>query len=287
MKTIRFATALIASSFLAATAAAAQTAPAQPKAVATPSAQLAPDHLAAAQRVVAKLWPDATLRTTYDPLVDAIAHMKLVQDMGYASPGPEPEPVTPPTDASRHEDERKAIMFGLIKEQLWGEVAKRFPQIREMLAFGYARQFSRDQLADLDTFLVTPSGQVYAKNWTAAYDNPQVAQALDFLETYKLDPRAIRPKYEAAIAHIPQEPDSGVETAEDASDGKRDTWSAADRSAVERKEADVAGAEFRLADERGRLELMKYEARLRAGEKLSADDQQYLDSLRALFGKKK
>ena len=70
-------------------------------------------------------------------------------------------------------------------------------------------------------------------------------------------------------------------------DGNDDShWSAADRKAVERLEAEVAGAESRLADQRGRLELLTFEARLRGGEKLSAADQDYLDALRDSIGKK-
>lgn len=248
--------------------------------VATPSA----DRIAAARPVVDKLWSHDNLRNYLTPLVAMLATKKMVGELGYILPTEPPTAGENPLAVADADAQKSGILRDIIIEELWPVFDSNEAKIRDQLAVVFARQYTRQQLLDLDTFLTTPSGRAYATQWLAPVGNAQMGTAFDFVETIKLDAPKIAQKFKVATKQLPTD----VAPVTEYDEAKlRSKWSAADQKAVDRLEGDVAGAESRLNDLRGRLELMKFEARLRAGEKLSAADQDYLASLRENYGKVK
>jgi len=72
------------------------------------------------------------------------------------------------------EDQITRVVMPLISEAL----ADMEPPMREGLAKAYARKFTGAQLADVNTFLATPTGQLYASEWMALQADPEVMVAV-------------------------------------------------------------------------------------------------------------
>lgn len=72
------------------------------------------------------------------------------------------------------EDQIERIAMPLIREAL----ADMEPPMRAGLAKAYARKFTGAQLADVNTFLATPTGQLYASEWMALQADPEVMVAV-------------------------------------------------------------------------------------------------------------
>lgn len=72
------------------------------------------------------------------------------------------------------EDQITRVVMPLIREAL----ADLEPPMRAGLAKAYARKFTGAQLADVNTFLATPTGRLYAGEWMALQADPEVMVAV-------------------------------------------------------------------------------------------------------------
>lgn len=266
------------------------------------------DRIAAARPVIDRLWPlgtyrrimtdslsDITIMMTQSAMGMKLGDIAPSADIAAADKGKTLSEIMEKSDPQFRE--RMRIMAQVMNEEMIPLMDKVEPSIRTALTTIYARRYTTAQLRDLDQFLATPTGKLYAENWITSFYDPEIMTSMqNFMPDLMKAMPAIMKKVEARTAHlkpIPAPTATRLETIDvdspppDDADGNDDSrWSAADRKAVERQEATVAGAESRLADQRGRLDLLKYEARLRAGETLSAEDQAMLNLLRASIGKK-
>ncbi|MGV3730651.1 MAG: DUF2059 domain-containing protein [Sphingopyxis sp.] len=72
------------------------------------------------------------------------------------------------------EEQIERVVMPLIREAL----ADMEPPMRAGLAKAYARKFTGAELADVNTFLATPTGQLYASEWMALQADPEVMVAV-------------------------------------------------------------------------------------------------------------
>ncbi len=77
-----------------------------------------------------------------------------------------------------HRKEREDQITKVIKPLISEALADMEPPMRSGLAKAYARKFTGAQLTDLNTFLATPTGNVYASEWMALQADPEVMLAV-------------------------------------------------------------------------------------------------------------
>lgn len=77
-----------------------------------------------------------------------------------------------------HRKERDEQINRVIKPLISEVLADMEPPMREGLAKAYARKFTGAQLTDLNTFLATPTGNLYASEWMALQADPEVMVAV-------------------------------------------------------------------------------------------------------------
>lgn len=239
----------------------------------------APERLAAATRLMEATYPvgerDAYFEQLARPLMD-----NLVQGV---TADPEFQTELEQTAGAKPLFDR---FVADVKQLSIDSMRETMPETMTAMTKAYARIFSVEELDGMTRFFATPTGRAYLARLPDVMRDPDVAAAQQ---------KSITTSNAKAMARVQQfvldmdalsRKNGGGDTEGGATEDPRSRWSATDRKAVERLEAEVAGAESRLADQRGRLELLTYEARLRSGEKLSAADQDYLDALRDSIGKK-
>lgn len=161
-----------------------------------------------------------------------------------------------------HRKEREDQITRVIKPLISEALADMEPPMRSGLAKAYARKFTGAQLTDLNGFLATPTGQIYAGEWMALQADPEVMlaviKAVPPLITKFID-RA--PEIEKDFKELPKEKQLSDFTDKDLSKlaklmkvdvkvlkEQRDMWNSDAVEATEAAEAvdaavDVAGAE--------------------------------------------
>ncbi|KGB51945.1 hypothetical protein FG91_03798 [Sphingopyxis sp. LC81] len=77
-----------------------------------------------------------------------------------------------------HRKEREDQITKVIKPLISEALADMEPPMRSGLAKAYARKFTGAQLTDLNTFLATPTGNIYASEWMALQADPEVMLAV-------------------------------------------------------------------------------------------------------------
>ncbi|SBV31733.1 conserved exported protein of unknown function [uncultured Sphingopyxis sp.] len=77
-----------------------------------------------------------------------------------------------------HRKERDEQINRVIKPLISEALADMEPPMREGLAKAYARKFTGAELTDLNDFLATPTGQLYAGEWMALQADPEVMVAV-------------------------------------------------------------------------------------------------------------
>ncbi len=77
-----------------------------------------------------------------------------------------------------HRKERDEQINRVIKPLISEVLADMEPPMREGLAKAYARKFTGAQLTDLNSFLATPTGNLYASEWMALQADPEVMVAV-------------------------------------------------------------------------------------------------------------
>lgn len=215
----RLALASVAMAALVPAGAAAQTtsAAAQAQAAAQPPAD--PARLVAARPVVEKLWPLGTYRRMMDGVINGMMEQVMNQmfemragDFAKAAgaSGATADAAGDKTlgelatEADPHFRERTTIATDVMMKEMIPLVEKLEPGIREALAMVYARKFSAQQLADMNSFFATPSGTAFAGEFMMTFVNPELmGQMQSFVPELMAAMPAITAKVEAATAHLP------------------------------------------------------------------------------------
>ncbi len=161
-----------------------------------------------------------------------------------------------------HRKEREDQITRVIKPLISEALADMEPPMRSGLAKAYARKFTGAQLNDLNGFLASPTGRIYASEWMALQADPEVMlaviKAVPPLITKFID-RA--PEIEKDFKELPKEKQLSDFTDKDLAQlaklmkvdvkvlkEQRDMWNSDSVEATEAAEAvdaavDVAGAE--------------------------------------------
>lgn len=161
-----------------------------------------------------------------------------------------------------HRKEREDQITRVIKPLISEALADMEPPMRSGLAKAYARKFTGAQLTDLNGFLASPTGKIYASEWMALQADPEVMlaviKAVPPLITKFID-RA--PEIEKDFKELPKEKQLSDFTDKDLAQlaklmkvdvkvlkEQRDMWNSDSVEATEAAEAvdaavDVAGAE--------------------------------------------
>lgn len=77
-----------------------------------------------------------------------------------------------------HRKEREDQIMRVLRPLISEALADMERPMRDGMAKAYARKFSAPQLADLNTFLATPTGNIYASEWMALQADPEVMVAV-------------------------------------------------------------------------------------------------------------
>lgn len=189
-----------------------------------------PARLAAARPVVEKLWPAGTYRRMMDGAMTAM--MKQMMDKMFDMPagdfarmGGASEAAIEATEgkslgelasmADPHIRERTRIATDVMFKEMIPLVERLEPGIRDSLGKIYARKYSAEQLADLDRFFSTPTGQAFAADFMITFVDPElVGQMQGFVPELMGAMPGILAKIEAATAHLPPAPKRDSTTSE-------------------------------------------------------------------------
>lgn len=152
-----------------------------------------PARLALAQKTTAALIPSGSLERMVDAMYGKM-FKAIMGEMGGDSDlmlsiktGVESEKISALDAATKgkiadmfdpHRKEREGQIDKVIKPLISEVLADMEPPMREGMAKAYARKFSAAQLGDLNAFLATPTGTVYANDWMALQADPEVMLAV-------------------------------------------------------------------------------------------------------------
>lgn len=192
------------------------------------AAAIDPARLAAARPVVEKLWPLGTYRRMMDGAITGMMQqmMDKMFDMpasDFAKIGGASEAAAAATDgkslgelagsADPHFRERTRIATDVMFREMIPLVEKLEPGIRDSLTRVYARKYSAEQLADLDRFFSTPTGQAFAGDFMLTFVDPELTSQMQaFVPELVAGMPAIVAKIEAATAHLPPPPKTSRKT---------------------------------------------------------------------------
>jgi hypothetical protein len=178
-----------------------------------------PERLAAAERVVDRLWPIGTYRrilASTMPTDDGVAEATSSDILDW-------EPSSNSKEARRaqheartgrpllhqsEEDEaaaRAAANMAELNASIAGLFDQVEPRIREALALVYARRYTLSELNELDAFFSTPTGSRYAADSLTLMNDPEMMAVMASLmdETVAtVAPRAADAAAEAAAAAV-------------------------------------------------------------------------------------
>lgn len=181
------------------TLAAAQSAP--PTESATDAAALPepdPERLAAAERVVDRIWPLGTFRRVMDSTVDSTVAMATGAAEAIATTEWVPDGDSKEGRRARHEARTGRPLSGTAEDanaampssedveaqmrrmnDIMLPIFERMePPIRTALTRVYARRYSVIELNELDSFFATPTGARYAADSITIMNDPEMVQAM-------------------------------------------------------------------------------------------------------------
>ena len=203
-------------------AATLMSAPAQAQAPADTSAPAPADpaRLAAARITVDHIFPAGT----YARLMGAPMEKMMDQMMGGAGQlplrelaamgGAKPEDIAKLNKATLDDimaiydpayHQRMGTMMHVMMGEMGGMMAQIEPDIRDGLAHAYAGKFTADQLADMNRFFATPSGDAYASNALMLQMDPAVMGKMQaFMPLFLKQMPQIMKKVEEANAKLPK-----------------------------------------------------------------------------------
>ena len=199
---------------------AAQTIPAEPASAAPVAAPIDPARLAAAAPVIDRVFPVGTYARMMNGSMDAImgsvmdgvgklpmrdlARMgglseEQLKGMGEGSLKDIMEIIDPAYN------QRMDLMMHTMMGEMVTVMSEFEPAVRDGLTQAYARHFNTQQLADLNTFFATPTGQDYAANSMLLFMDPAVmAKMQEFAPALMKQMPGIMSKVEAATASLPK-----------------------------------------------------------------------------------
>lgn len=152
-----------------------------------------PARLTLAQQTTAALIPNGSVEKMVDNLYGKM-FKTIMGELGGQSDlmlsiqtGVESEQIAKLDEATKgkvadmfdpHRKEREDQITKVIKPLISEALADMEPPMRSGLAKAYARKFTGAQLTDLNTFLATPTGNIYASEWMALQADPEVMLAV-------------------------------------------------------------------------------------------------------------
>ncbi|MBU1463555.1 MAG: DUF2059 domain-containing protein, partial [Alphaproteobacteria bacterium] len=152
-----------------------------------------PARLALAQKTMGQLVPGGSLEKMMDNLYGKM-FKTLMGEFGGQSDlmlsiktGVESEKIAALDEATKtkvadmfdpHRKEREEQITRVIKPLISEVLSDMESPMREGMAKAYARKFSAAQLTDLNGFLATPTGALYANEWMALQADPEVMLAI-------------------------------------------------------------------------------------------------------------
>ncbi|WP_373474614.1 DUF2059 domain-containing protein [Sphingorhabdus sp.] len=228
MKSALLALSLTASSFALTFSASAET----PAATAAP-APVDPVRLKLAEQTVAKLIPPGTYQkimedTMAGGMIDQMMGIDAATMAGMAGVEADSEAAEAAKGKTMAEimaemdpnfKERMDIMAKVIFSEMGPLMSAIEPTVREALAKIYARKYSAQELADMNSFFATPSGAAFAGNFMATFTDKEMMDAsMGMMPKIVEAMPAIMKKVEAATAHLPPPPKSDSELAIEAAD---------------------------------------------------------------------
>jgi hypothetical protein len=148
-----------------------------------------PARLALAQKTMSQLIPSGSLEKMMDNLYGKM-FKTLMGEFGGQSDlmlsiqtGVESEKIAALDEATKtriadmfdpHRKEREDQITKVVKPLISEVLGDTEPPMREGMSKAYARKFTAAQLTDLNGFLATPTGTVYANEWMAMQADPEV-----------------------------------------------------------------------------------------------------------------
>lgn len=250
---------------------AAQDANGTTKAAEAEATAIAPARLEAAQNAVDYLFPLGTyermMKGTMDQMMDQM--MKSMGDMrmgdlagaGGVARGDMPDGMGEKTLAEMatemdpHYEERTQISTKIIMDEMVDLMITMEPAVRAALTNIYARKFTVAQLTEMNDFFATDTGSAFARDYMMVFVDPEMMQSMMSMvpELMQAMPDIMK-KVEEATAHLPPVEITGannpfapveevVKDVDNADDSSKyydpETWSAEDRAAVAKAEADL------------------------------------------------
>lgn len=152
-----------------------------------------PSRLTLAQQTTAALIPNGSIEKMVDNLYGKMFKTIMGEFGGQSDlllsikTGVESEQIAGLDEATKgkvadmfdpHRKEREDQITRVIKPLISEALADMEPPMRDGLAKAYARKFSGAQLTDLNGFLATPTGRIYADEWMALQADPEVMLAV-------------------------------------------------------------------------------------------------------------
>jgi len=185
--------------FLALTLSAALPAHAQPPATPAAAVQTPPaDHarLALARAIVLKLAPNGAYRTVMEGALDQVSSGMMNKMMNMplrelvAGWGLKQEELAKLNNASMHDimmvmdpafDQRMKITMNASMSTMTDVISRFEPQMREGMAQAYARNYTIEQLTEIERFFNTPTGTLYAARSMTLMNDPAVKSSIEGL----------------------------------------------------------------------------------------------------------
>ena len=152
-----------------------------------------PARLTLAERTTAALIPNGSIERMVDNLYGKMFKTFMGEFGGQSDlllsikTGIESEQIATLDEATKgqvadmfdpHRQEREDQITRTIKPLISEALADMEPPMRDGLAKAYARKFTGAQLTDLNSFLATPTGNLYAAEWMALQADPEVMVAV-------------------------------------------------------------------------------------------------------------
>lgn len=171
----------------------AQTVPAAAPPKAATAATVDPARLAAARRVVGKLMPEGvyaemfrgTFSTLMDTMMGSVDEMPLEDVMRLGGLDQEQARALGPAKIGEimaiydpHWKERMKAMMDALTEMLAGMMTEYEPKMREAMSLTYAREYSLEDLNEMDRFFATPAGGRYAARSLMLFMSPELMASM-------------------------------------------------------------------------------------------------------------
>jgi hypothetical protein len=181
-----------------------------------------PARLALARTSVRSMWPDGAygrmMAGFMGNMFNGVMQMKKSDFASLAAKGGKADASSPADNRSLHDqiaakdpyfDQRMAAMRGVMDEEFGKMSTFIDPRMRDGLAQSMARRFDARQLADINAFFATPSGNALASSYMQLWFDPDTLRSMfgAFPEMMKLMPDAMQ-KLKAANDKFPKAPAS-------------------------------------------------------------------------------